>query len=369
MFAPQGRLADLEAAQSLLLLPASPRSRSASERASAECERALSLDATDRRAEQDLGSKTAFELTDVCTVSTLLLVLVCSQNALYSLLRRLSLGIHLTRASDSSVLAAQEMLKLIVAGVMVRRESSFAAGAAEHGAIGFLGGHAGKMLVPASLFLAMNILGFLALRNMPAGMFAVLQQCKIVTTAVLSRLMLARRLSWSKWRALLLLLAGVVLITHEEHGVINRAKVFAALALRSAPPSSPVAAAALPLERGQGSLVLGVSAVLLETVLSGFATVYFERVLKSTPLSVWHRNIQLACWSLLIFVPMAIYESERHSPFAGWSALEALNALVGAAGGILVALCIVRFDSIVKSIAVAASIVLTAGKSKYCPSP
>mmetsp|Transcript_26071 Transcript_26071/g.60327 ORF Transcript_26071/g.60327 Transcript_26071/m.60327 type:complete len:218 (+) Transcript_26071:37-690(+) len=118
MFAPQGRLADLEAAQSLLLLPASPRSRSASERASAECERALSLDATDRRAEQDLGSKTAFELTDVCTVSTLLLVLVCSQNALYSLLRRLSLGIHLTRASDSSVLAAQEMLKLIVAGVM-----------------------------------------------------------------------------------------------------------------------------------------------------------------------------------------------------------------------------------------------------------
>lgn len=222
-------------------------------------------------------------------------------------------------------------------------------------------------------------------------MFAVLQQCKIVTTAVLSRLMLARRLSWSKWRALLLLLAGVVLITHEEHALRAAGLAAAAAATAAAPPSSPngaisalgqthappdAAAAALAaeaaadssgLERGQGSLLLGVSAVLLETALSGFATVYFERVVKSTPLSIWHRNVQLAGWSLLIFVPMALHDSPRQgAPLANWSWLEVLNSGVGAAGGILVALCIVRFDSIIKSIAVAASIVLTAVSSFLC---
>lgn len=224
----------------------------------------------------------------------------------------------------------------------------------------------------------------------PAGMFAVLQQCKIVTTAVLSRLMLSRHLSWSKWRALLLLLAGVVLITHEEHAL--RAAGLAAAAAAVAPPSPPaVAMLALGqthappeaaataasgthvgtqssgLERGQGSLVLGVSAVLLETALSGFATVYFERVVKSTPLSIWHRNVQLAGWSLSIFVPMALHDSPRPgAPLANWSWLEVANSGIGAAGGILVALCIVRFDSIIKSIAVAASIVLTAVSSFLC---
>lgn len=137
-------------------------------------------------------------------------------------------------------------------------------------------------------------------------MFAVLQQCKIVTTAVLSRAMLGRRLSWAKWRALLLLLAGVALITHEEHA-LRAATLVAAGADGRAPPS-PLAAAArlthappgaaaqsdvtsgspdpalsggahaalasggIDVERGQGSLVLGVSSVLLETLLSGFAT-------------------------------------------------------------------------------------------------
>jgi drug/metabolite transporter (DMT)-like permease len=42
------------------------------------------------------------------------------------------------------------------------------------------------MIVPAVTFVAMNVLGFVALRNMSAAAFAVLQQLKILTTAVLS---------------------------------------------------------------------------------------------------------------------------------------------------------------------------------------
>jgi hypothetical protein len=62
-----------------------------------------------------------------------LLVLVCTQNAAYSLVRRYSMGIQHTAASDSSVLATQEVLKLLVAARMMLREPAFGAAAAEAG--------------------------------------------------------------------------------------------------------------------------------------------------------------------------------------------------------------------------------------------
>ena len=45
---------------------------------------------------------------------------------------------------------------------------------------------------------------------------------------------------------------------------------------------------------------VGVVAVMLEALLSGLSNVYFEKVLKSTELSLWERNVQLAGYSLLI---------------------------------------------------------------------
>jgi hypothetical protein len=38
---------------------------------------------------------------------------------------------------------------------------------------------------------------------------------------------------------------------------------------------------------------IGFGAVLLSTLTSGFAGVYFEKILKTGPTSVWIRNIQL----------------------------------------------------------------------------
>lgn len=42
-----------------------------------------------------------------------------------------------------------------------------------------------------------------------------------------------------------------------------------------------------------GSQVVGVTAVLVACCSSGFAGVYFEKILKETKQSVWVRNIQL----------------------------------------------------------------------------
>jgi hypothetical protein len=55
-------------------------------------------------------------------------------------------------------------------------------------------------------------------------------------------------------------------------------------------------------------------------VLSALSNVYFERVLKSTTLSLWERNVQLAGYSLLIYVPMALHAHPHHM-MHGWSAV------------------------------------------------
>ena len=105
---------------------------------------------------------------------------------------------------------------------------------------------------------------------------------------------------------------------------------------------------------------MGFGAVLAEVVLSGFASIYFERVLKSADevYSVWDRNFQLAVWSIAIYTPMMLRDNPT-APFAGWSAVAAVCAAVGALGGVLVALSIKHTDSIMKTIATTGSIVLT----------
>lgn len=45
---------------------------------------------------------------------------------------------------------------------------------------------------------------------------------------------------------------------------------------------------------GSSNALLGVSASLAAATTSGFAGVYFEKVLKGSELSVWVRNIHLA---------------------------------------------------------------------------
>ena len=105
---------------------------------------------------------------------------------------------------------------------------------------------------------------------------------------------------------------------------------------------------------------IGMGAAAGDVLLSGFASIYFERVLKSADevYSVWDRNFQLAVWSIAIYTPMMLRDNPT-APFAGWSAVAAVCAAVGALGGVLVALCLKHADSVTKTIATTGAIVLT----------
>lgn len=287
----------------------------------------------------------------IANAKPILLISVVTQNAGYSLLRRYAGAIQHSQASTTSILAGQELIKLIISAYFVWSDPTTRKGIQEHGdsVARFVFQHSAKMVVPAAMYLVMNVLGFVALAHISAGLFAVLQQCKLIFTALLSRAMLDRRLSFAKWRSLLLLLCGVVLITLETSQLNER---------QGCEPQRETEVSQAAVVTRARSYMIGVSAVLVEACLSGFANVYFEGVVKSTPLSIWHRNVQLAVWSLCVFVPRAIYDGNGE-PLAGWDGLAVGNTLIGALGGILVALCIAHFDSIAKAVAVTLSVVLT----------
>ncbi len=64
--------------------------------------------------------------------------------------------------------------------------------------------------------------------------------------------------------------------------------------------------------------LFGLAASFGDVVLSGFVSIYFEKVLKSKTetYSVWDRNFQLSFWSMLIYTPIMLYDNPRH-PFRG----------------------------------------------------
>ena len=197
-----------------------------------------------------------------------------------------------------------------------------------------------KMAVLACIYGAMNILSFVSLRNISAGMFTIFAQLKILTTATCSSLMLRRSYSMTKWRALVSLMLGVLLfsepIWNKEDMSIN--------------PEG-------------GNVFLGTMAVLIEVTLSGFASIYFEKVIKTDPeqLGIWERNYQLAFGSIPIYILFILYdEGGEVGYFGGWSVVAVILAMLGAAGGMLVALSIKHGDSILKTLATTGAIVLSA---------
>jgi UDP-sugar transporter A1/2/3 len=191
----------------------------------------------------------------------------------------------------------------------------------------------------------MNILSFVSLRNISAGMFTIIAQCKILTTAAFSTIILQRNYSWTKWRALISLMLGVLLF------------------------SEPIWGNSATSQTQEGANVfLGTTAVLIEVTLSGFASIYFEKVIKTDPLqlNIWERNFQLALGSFPVY--LAFIANDRGGEvglFGGWSFVAFLLACLGAAGGLLVALSIKYGDSILKTLATTGAIILSSLLDHY----
>lgn len=202
-----------------------------------------------------------------------------------------------------------------------------------------------KMAVPAICYSVQKNLLFLGVSNLDAGTFQVLSQGKILTTALFAVLMLQKPLNSRQIASLVLLVIGAALVQ---------------LASMDAPAS----------ETGRkDNYLTGFFAVLGSCFTSGFASIYFEWILKgrqSEPTTkpsydIWVRNFQLATFAsssaaLGVFLTDAKAVA-NDGLYQGFTPLVWFVVCLQAFGGLTVALVIKYADNILKNFATSVAIV------------
>lgn len=218
-----------------------------------------------------------------------------------------------------------------------------------------------KMAVPAALYWGSNTLQYVSISNLPVPIFQIASQGKLVTTAIVSVCMLGRSYSSRQWACLLIISASVATIAFEESNSnsLDRAQ-------------APIS------DKDSSSLIIGVFSILLASMLSAFAGVYFESVLKigisSEPLlykrsqtisvtpSLWMRNIQLSFFSILVAY-LQMLGRDKTALFHGFSPAVWCQIVLFAGGGLLVAAVIKHSDNVMKSLATGLSVLITTAGS------
>lgn len=174
----------------------------------------------------------------------------------------------------------------------------------------------------------------------------VTYQLKILTTALFSLALLNKKLAAVQWVALLVLFVGVALVQLAQMGVH---------------PAIVEGHVQRPL--------VGFLAILAACCLSGFAGVYFEKILKGSDVSVWMRNVQLSTFAVPfgLLTTLANDYAEVHEKgfFYGYNMLIWIVILLQALGGLLVAVVVKYADNILKGFATSLAIVLSCVVSVY----
>ena len=202
-----------------------------------------------------------------------------------------------------------------------------------------------KLSIPAILYVIQNNLQFVAVSNLEAATFQVSYQMKILTTAAFSVVLLRKKLSPTKWLALLFLAIGVGIVQIQNGSSSGHSS-----------------------SKHDMNAFKGFMAVVMACFTSGLAGVYFEMVLKNSQADLWVRNVQLSLFSLLpALVPILFSQTTPSGPAPGW--LNQLFAnfgvwawatvLIQVLGGLLTALVIKYADNILKGFATSLSIVIS----------
>ncbi|KAM3865821.1 solute carrier family 35 member A3b [Diretmus argenteus] len=198
-----------------------------------------------------------------------------------------------------------------------------------------------KLAIPAGIYTLQNNLLYVALSNLDAATYQVTYQLKILTTALFSVSMLGKRLGLYQWLSLLILMAGVALVQWPTESADGADQKLAST----------------------GSQLVGLMAVLVACLSSGFAGVYFEKILKETKQSVWVRNIQLGLFGFVFgSIGMLVYDGQRvkeSGMFQGYNGVACTVVVLQALGGLVIAAVIKYADNILKGFATSISIIMS----------
>ena len=197
-----------------------------------------------------------------------------------------------------------------------------------------------KIAVPALVYVVQNNLLLVAAANLEGPILALFGQLKILTTAVFSVVLLGRTLGARRWVALFALTAAIATVQISQMG-----------------PSEESSG-----DAGTKNMPLGLMLTLVVAMLSGFAGVYFEKVLKGSKISVWIRNIHLAVISSGI-AATAVWSKDRAQIaqcgfFGGYGPVAWAYILIQAVGGLLIAAVVKYADNILKAFATSVAIIV-----------
>jgi len=208
-----------------------------------------------------------------------------------------------------------------------------------------------KIAIPALLYVVQNNLLFVALSNLSVPLYQVANQGKILTTAVCSRLLLNKSISGMQHLSLLVLALGVAVV---QLSSIEK-KV-------DASDKSVDESVDKIMSHGQ---LIGLMAVFASCFTSGFAGVYFEKMLKSkpkVPVSVYMYNSQLAIWSMLLgLIPVFLKDFDaiqKNGFFHGYDYVVVGVVVCQAMTGLIVALVMKYGDTILKGFATSVAVVV-----------
>ncbi|SGY85540.1 BQ5605_C009g05762 [Microbotryum silenes-dioicae] len=256
----------------------------------------------------------------------------------------------------------------------------------------------------AALYMVQGNLQYVASGNLSVPLFQLAYQLKlksvsfftqIPATAMCSVILLKRVLTQQQWASLFVLTFGV--------GIVQ---------IYSASASTDASTQATPLapahESGPPNQFIGLFAVMAACISSGFASCFFEQILKtpSTPHSspnpnttpttfirpsIWVRNIQLSFFGLVAGVPVLMWElsncagdansavaaggwwrASAWQPFAaaitffdGFNAITWIVVFLQVTGGLLGALVMKHADNLLKCFSTSMSILLSVVASVF----
>ncbi|XP_078398566.1 CMP-sialic acid transporter isoform X1 [Cetorhinus maximus] len=194
-----------------------------------------------------------------------------------------------------------------------------------------------KLSVPSVVYAVQNNMAFVALSNLDAAVYQVTYQLKIPSTALCTVLMLNRSLSKLQWASVFMLCAGVMLVQWK-----------------------PVETTKVQVEQNP---LLGFVAIGIAVLCSGFAGVYFEKVLKSSDTSLWVRNIQMYI-SGIVVTAIGVYVSDgaqvmEKGFFFGYTHWVWFVVLLASLGGLYTSVVVKYTDNIMKGFSAAAAIVIS----------
>ncbi|XP_069355307.1 UDP-N-acetylglucosamine transporter isoform X1 [Maniola hyperantus] len=275
------------------------------------------------------------------------LAILTIQNAALGLSMRYARTRDVTMFAPTAAVLMAEILKLAICLVLVMNES----GSIKNGArtmyttIILNIKDTLRVCVPSFLYVIQNNLLYVSASNLDAATYQVTYQLKLLTTAFFAVLVLKRRLIKWQWGALGLLVIGVALVQLSSTG-------------SSKSTSSENLA--------KQSKLLGFGAALAACFISGFAGIYFEKVLKESDISVWMRNVQLSLASIPFGILTHVINNGTLSDvLRGFDGFVWYLVVLQAAGGLIVAVVVKYADNILKGFATSVAIIILCIASMY----